>query len=127
VALDPSPLIGDVPENIRARMLGLTDILMPNLRELAILTGKKIHQQPWKKHAICQNVSPSSSDQRVPGCRSAKVFNLQMAKRLPKTFFSGSRYSNPGGGYYWGGGFLQRGFSGVIPAQRSPGKLAQIR
>ena len=41
VALDPSPLIGDVPENIRARMLGLTDILLPNLRELAILTGEE--------------------------------------------------------------------------------------
>ena len=41
VALDPSPLIGDVPENIRARMLGLTDILLPNLRELAILTAEE--------------------------------------------------------------------------------------
>ena len=41
VALDPSPLIGDVPENIRARLLGLTDILLPNLRELAILTGEE--------------------------------------------------------------------------------------
>jgi len=40
VALDPSPLIGDVPESIRTRMLGLTDILLPNLRELAILTGE---------------------------------------------------------------------------------------
>ena len=39
VALDPSPLIGDVPESIRTRMLGLTDILLPNLRELAILAG----------------------------------------------------------------------------------------
>ncbi len=41
VALDPSPLIGDVPGEIRARMLGLTDILLPNLRELAILTGEE--------------------------------------------------------------------------------------
>jgi sugar/nucleoside kinase (ribokinase family) len=41
VALDPSPLIGDVPENVRARMLGLTDILLPNLRELAILTAEE--------------------------------------------------------------------------------------
>lgn len=41
VALDPSPLIGDVSEEIRARMLGLTDILMPNLRELSILTGEE--------------------------------------------------------------------------------------
>ena len=41
VALDPSPLIGDVPENIRARLLGLTDIFLPNLRELAILTGEE--------------------------------------------------------------------------------------
>jgi ribokinase len=41
VALDPSPLIGDVPENIRTRMLGFTDILLPNLRELAILTGEE--------------------------------------------------------------------------------------
>ena len=41
VALDPSPLIGDVPEEIRARMLSLTDILLPNLREIAILTGEE--------------------------------------------------------------------------------------
>lgn len=41
VALDPSPLIGDVSENIRARMLALTNILMPNLRELAILTAEE--------------------------------------------------------------------------------------
>lgn len=40
VALDPSPLIGDIPKEIRIRMLGLTDILLPNLRELAILTGQ---------------------------------------------------------------------------------------
>ncbi len=41
VALDPSPLIGDVPEEIRTRMLGLTDILLPNLRELTILSGEE--------------------------------------------------------------------------------------
>ena len=41
VALDPSPLIGDIPEKIRSRMLELTDILLPNLRELAILTGEE--------------------------------------------------------------------------------------
>lgn len=41
VALDPSPLIGDLPEDIRTRMLGLTDILLPNLRELALLTGEE--------------------------------------------------------------------------------------
>ena len=41
VALDPSPLIGDVQPDIRARMLGLTDILLPNLRELAILAGEE--------------------------------------------------------------------------------------
>ncbi len=40
VALDPSPLIGDVKPEIRARMLGLTDILLPNLHELALLTGE---------------------------------------------------------------------------------------
>ena len=41
VALDPSPLIGDVPEEIRSRMLGLTDILLPNLHEIGVLTGEK--------------------------------------------------------------------------------------
>ena len=41
VALDPSPLIGDVPEEIRARMLGITDILLPNRHEIAILTGEE--------------------------------------------------------------------------------------
>ncbi len=41
VALDPSPLIGDVPEEIRARMLGFTDILLPNRSEIAILTGEE--------------------------------------------------------------------------------------
>ena len=37
VALDPSPLIGDVPEETRERMLALTDFLLPNRRELAVL------------------------------------------------------------------------------------------
>ncbi|MEL7625393.1 MAG: carbohydrate kinase family protein [Anaerolineaceae bacterium] len=41
VALDPSPLIGDVLPEIRARILQLTDILLPNRRELAILTGEE--------------------------------------------------------------------------------------
>ena len=41
VALDPSPLVGDIPDEIRTRMLGLTDILLPNLRELAILAGEE--------------------------------------------------------------------------------------
>jgi len=41
VALDPSPLIGDITEKIRSRMLELTDILLPNLHELAILTGEE--------------------------------------------------------------------------------------
>lgn len=41
VALDPSPLIGNVSDEIRARMLGLTDILLPNLHELSILTGEE--------------------------------------------------------------------------------------
>ena len=41
VALDPSPLIGDVPNETRTRMLELTDILLPNLRELTILTGEE--------------------------------------------------------------------------------------
>jgi len=41
VALDPSPLIGDVPEEIRSRMLGFTDILLPNRHEIAVLTGEE--------------------------------------------------------------------------------------
>ncbi len=41
VALDPSPLIGDVPEEIRSRMLGITDILLPNRHEIAVLTGEE--------------------------------------------------------------------------------------
>ncbi len=41
VALDPSPLIGEVQDEIRIRMLGLTDILLPNCRELAVLTGEE--------------------------------------------------------------------------------------
>jgi len=41
VALDPSPLIGDIPDEIRIRMLELTDILLPNFRELAIMTGEE--------------------------------------------------------------------------------------
>lgn len=41
VALDPSPLIGDVQPEIRTRMLELTDILLPNLHELALLTGEE--------------------------------------------------------------------------------------
>lgn len=41
VALDPSPLIGDVLPEIRNRILELTDILLPNRRELALLTGEE--------------------------------------------------------------------------------------
>ena len=41
VALDPSPLIGDVQPEIRARMHELTDILLPNLHELTLLTGEE--------------------------------------------------------------------------------------
>ena len=41
VALDPSPLIGDVSPEIRARILEFTDILLPNRRELALLTGEE--------------------------------------------------------------------------------------
>ncbi len=41
VALDPCPLIRDVPEEIRARMLRFTDILLPNRSEIAVLTGEE--------------------------------------------------------------------------------------
>lgn len=41
VALDPSPLIGDISPEIRRRILDLTDILLPNKRELALLTGEQ--------------------------------------------------------------------------------------
>jgi len=40
VALDPSPLIGELASDIRERILALTDILLPNQHELALLTGE---------------------------------------------------------------------------------------
>jgi len=49
VALDPSPLIGDVGPEIRARMLELTDILLPNLHELALLSGEEDPTQALEK------------------------------------------------------------------------------
>ena len=41
VALDPSPIIAEVSPEIRSRILELTDILLPNRRELALLTGEE--------------------------------------------------------------------------------------
>lgn len=41
VALDPCPLIGLVRPEVRARMLALTDILLPNQLELSILIGEQ--------------------------------------------------------------------------------------
>ena len=52
VALDPSPLIGDVPAEIRVKMLGLTDLLLPNLRELAILTGEEDPSAALEKASV---------------------------------------------------------------------------
>lgn len=49
VALDPSPLIGDVSPETRGRMLELTDILLPNLRELQILTGEEDQSGVFEK------------------------------------------------------------------------------
>jgi|MTBAKSStandDraft_1061840.scaffolds.fasta_scaffold01679_20 sugar/nucleoside kinase (ribokinase family) len=49
VALDPSPLIGDVSPEIRNRMLELTDILLPNRHELTLLTGEEDLQVSLEK------------------------------------------------------------------------------
>ena len=49
VALDPSPLIGDVLPEIRNQILALTDILLPNRRELVLLTGEEDSQAALQK------------------------------------------------------------------------------
>lgn len=51
VALDPSPLIGDVQPEIRKRILELTDILLPNRKELALLTEEEEQPAALKKAA----------------------------------------------------------------------------
>lgn len=57
VALDPSPLIAEVSPEIRRRMLELTDILLPNRRELALLIGEDdtqaaLHKAPQLSRCV---------------------------------------------------------------------------